>query len=66
MVDARGENFVFWFSRTQKNASLDAFQTILFLRRKFFVQQKSGGAMVHPTPPHGCVDPALKQNYIAT
>ena len=25
MVDARGENFVFWFSRTQENAFLDEF-----------------------------------------
>ena len=30
MVDARGENFVLWFPRTQENTFLDAFQRICF------------------------------------
>ena len=50
MVDAGGENFVFWFSRTQENAFLDTFtKNFAFVPQMFFVQQKSGGAM--PPPP---------------
>ena len=53
---ARGD-FIFWFSRNQENAFLDAFQRILFLCHNcLFVQQKCRGAMVHPPPP-GCVGP---------
>ena len=49
MVDVRGENFVFWFSRTQENAFLDAFlRNYVFVPQMFFVQQKSEGAMAHP------------------
>ena len=51
MVDAGGENFVFWFTRTQEEAFLDTFQRILFLCHKcFFVQQNSGGTLA-PGPP---------------
>ena len=37
MVNARGENFMFWFSRTQKKTFLDKFSKNLFLCHKHFV-----------------------------
>ena len=52
MVDAGRENVVFWFSRTQEHAFLDAFsKNFTFLPEIFFVQQKSEGAMAHPPRP---------------
>ena len=51
MVDAGGENFVFWFSRTQESAFLDTIsKNFVFVPQKSFVQQKSGEATAHPTP----------------
>ena len=51
MVDAGGNNFVFWFSRTRENAFLDAFsKNFVFLPQMLFVQQKSGGSKAHPAP----------------
>ena len=55
MVDAGGENFVFWFSRARENAFLGAFKQVLFFATTVFVQQKNGEAMAHPPP--GCMDP---------
>ena len=51
MVDAGGENFIFWVSRTRENAFLDAFQRSFFFATIFFAQQKNGGSMAHPSPP---------------
>ena len=51
VVDTGGKNFIFWFSRTQENAFLDAFSKGFdFVAQRFSVQQKSGGAMAHPAP----------------
>ena len=51
MVDVGGENFVFWFSRTQENAFLDTFsKNFVSGPQMFFAQQKNGGAMAHPAP----------------
>ena len=36
VVDAGGKNFVFWFSKTQENAFLDAFSKNFVLCRKRF------------------------------
>ena len=56
MVDAAGENFIFWFSRTQENAFIYVFlQEFAFVPQMFFVHQKSGGFMAHPAP--SCVNP---------
>ena len=47
MMDAGGENYVFWFStRAQENAFLDTFRkNFVFVSQMFLVQQKSGGTM---------------------
>ena len=51
MVDAGGEYFIFWLSRAQENVFLDAFsKNFVFVSQMFFVQQKSGWAIVHPPP----------------
>ena len=48
MVAPEGE-LVFWFSRTQVSASLDAFsKTFVFCATNFFCSTKGGGAMAHP------------------
>ena len=52
MMDAGCENFVLWFSRTCEKAFLDAFSNNYATR--VFVQQKGGGATVHPP---GCMGP---------
>ena len=53
----RRENFVFWFSRTQENATLDAFsKNFVFAPQMFFIQQKSGGDMTHPVAWALCFD----------
>ena len=51
VVDAGGENFIFWLSRTQENAILDTFsKNFVFVLQMFFVQQKSGRPM-YTRPP---------------
>ena len=37
MADAGGKNFVFWFSRTQENASLDTFSKNFVLCHQCFL-----------------------------
>ena len=37
MVDARGDNFVLWFPRTEEDAFLDTFSKSLILRFKCFL-----------------------------
>ena len=50
MEDAECENFVFWFSRTQENAFLDAFSNSFVPGpHMFFAQQKMKGPW--PTRP---------------
>ena len=45
MVDAGGENFVFWFSRTEENAILDMFsKNFAFVPRIFLLSRKEEGA----------------------
>ena len=55
-VDARGEIFVFLFSRTQENSFLDTFSENFLCHKCFFVRQKDGGAMSPPGLP-SCVGP---------
>ena len=48
MMDApEGKNFVFWFSRTQKNVFLDMFAKILFLCHKCYLYSRK---MERPWP----------------
>ena len=52
IVGAEEENYVFWSSRTQENAILDALSKkfCFCATYDFFVQQISRGAMAHPAP----------------
>ena len=60
MMVARGENLVFWFSRAQENAFLDAFsKEFVFVPQMFFVLYRSGGAIVYAPAP-SCVGPAFR------
>ena len=52
MMDARGENLAFWFSRAQENAFLDAFsKEFVFVPQMFFVLYRNGGAIVYAPAP---------------
>ena len=50
IVDAGGENIMFWFLRTQENIFLDAFSKNFDFVPQIFVQQKSGGVIAHSGP----------------
>ena len=58
MVDAGGNNFAFWFSRTQEDAFLDTFsKNFVFVPQMFSC---SAEQWRHPSPlPPGCVGPAM-------
>ena len=58
MVDAGGENFVFWFSRTREDAFLGAFSNnFVFCHKCFLFSRKMERPWPTRPPPPGCMDP---------
>ena len=61
MVDVGGENFVFWFYRTQEHVFLDAFsKKLVFVQQMVFLFSRKVEESWPPGLP-SCVDPVTLQ-----